>query len=804
MPADSKHRRALRQKAEKLLSETPEKLALMSGTDLKELVHELSVNRIELEIQNEQLRISQEQLEQSRSEYADLYDFAPVGYLTFDERGLISRVNLTAADLLGIERSLLAEKPFAAFIHPESQDLFYLHRQKVAKTTTTQTCQLVLKRSKGGEAFFHAQLESIAAHANGNTTIRTVLTDITEHKLADEKLKASEARHRRLFESPVIGILYANVERITDANDMFLETIGYTREELEAGQIDWRKMTPPEYASRDENGLRQLAETGYAVPFEREYFRKDGTRVPMLIGAALLEREPLAWVCFVIDMSERRRTEEALRRQADLLDLAHCAILVRDMESRITFWNHRAEELYGWTKAEATGHVADTFLKTRFPVPFDEYMAALTREGHWEGELVHTIKDGRQITVLSRQALQRDDAGDPLVVLEINLDITKARRTEQELRQAHKMEALGTLTGGIAHDFNNILASMIGFTELAADRALKGSRQEHCLQRVLDAGLRGRDLIKRMLIFSRKTEQERVPLQLGSLVKETMKLLRASIPSTVKISVKIGSKSGLILADPTQIQQVIMNLCTNGAYAIQEKGGTLDVELGDCSVPPPDEMKPGPYLRLVVRDTGVGIPADIMDKIFDPFFTTKKQGAGTGLGLSVVHGIVEQHDGYITVISEPEKGSTFTVYFPKVKERPHVKTIGEESIPTGHERILFIDDEEDLADIASEMLTDLGYRVESKTSSREALAILRLDPSRFDLVITDQTMPDMTGVELAKEILALRTDMPIILCTGFSHTASEESVRAAGIKGFVMKPLTKREIARTIRKVLDG
>ncbi len=249
-----------------------------------------------------------------------------------------------------------------------------------------------------------------------------------------------------------------------------------------------------------------------------------------------------------------------------------------------------------------------------------------------------------------------------------------------------------------------------------------------------------------------------------------------------------------------------MNLVTNAAHAMREKGGTLNVELGEHNAPlsnGSDGMKPGPYLRLVVRDSGAGIPAEVMDKIFDPFFTTKEQGEGTGLGLSVVHGIVEQHDGYITVESTPGQGSVFTVYFPKVAERPKVKTAGVEPIPTGTERILLIDDEEALAEIGHEMLADLGYRVESKTSSREALAIFRLDPLRFDLVITDQTMPAMTGVELAGEILALRADMPVIMCTGYSQLVDADKAKAAGIKAFAMKPLTKTEIARTVRKVLD-
>jgi two-component system, cell cycle sensor histidine kinase and response regulator CckA len=682
MPGDLKHVRALRQKAEKPLSKKPEELAVKSGADLQKLVHELSVHQVELEMQNEELRQSRELLEASRSEFANLYDFAPVGYLTFDNKtGAITRANLTATSLLGTERRLLIKKPFALFVHPDSQDQLLFHRQKVLETTTTQTCQLVLKRKDGTS--FDAQLESVPVQVNGTTLIRTALTDITE----------------------------------------------------------------------------------------------------------------------------RKRAEEALRRQADLLELAHDIILVRDMDGRITFWNRSAEEKYGWTKAEALGKVTHAFLKTQFPSPFDEYMEALTKKGRWEGELVHTTKGGRQIRVLSRQVLQRDGAGNPLAILEINLDITETRRTEQQLRQALKMEALGTLIGGIAHDFNNILAAMIGFTELAKSRASKGSRQEHHLQRVQDAGLRGRQLVKQLLTFSRKTEQQRVPLQLGSLVKEVTKLLRASIPSTISIDVKIDAKPGLILGDPIQIQQVLMNLCTNAAHAMRERGGALDIELSNYSVSPskgPDGMKSGPYLKLVVRDTGAGIPADIMDKIFDPFFTTKKQGEGTGLGLSVVQGIVTQHDGYISVESAHGEGSAFTIYFPKLEERPKERVAGEESIPGGRERILFVDDEAGLAEMGQEMLTDLGYRVESKTSSREALAMLLHDPSRFDLVISDQTMPDMTGIELAKEVLAVRPDIPVILCTGFSQTTNEESAKAMGVRGFVMKPLTKSEIARTIRKALDG
>jgi len=388
-------------------------------------------------------------------------------------------------------------------------------------------------------------------------------------------------------------------------------------------------------------------------------------------------------------------------------------------------------------------------------------------------------------------------------------DLTEQRIIEQQLRQSHKMEALGTLAGGIAHDFNNILAAIIGFSELLEEDLPEGDSRRRHASRVLEAGKRGRALVKHMLTFSRQSEHEKKPLRLSSIIKESVKLLRASIPSTISIDVNVMSESALIMADPVQVQQVLMNLCTNASYAMREKGGVLDIKLSDFSVGPSNGnthgIEPGLYMKLMVKDTGTGIPAQIKDKIFDPFFTTKVVGEGTGLGLSVVMGIVKQSGGYITLESEPGKGSTFAVYFPKVAVEPVADIkVTETALPIGSERILFVDDEEALLDMGKQALTRLGYEVTCEMSSEAALALFKESPSRFDLVITDQTMPGTTGVELAKKIFAIRPDMPIILCTGYSHLVDTESAKAAGIRGFAMKPLTKREIAKTIRNVLDG
>ncbi|MBW2169460.1 MAG: response regulator, partial [Deltaproteobacteria bacterium] len=385
--------------------------------------------------------------------------------------------------------------------------------------------------------------------------------------------------------------------------------------------------------------------------------------------------------------------------------------------------------------------------------------------------------------------------------------ITEYRKLEAQLQQAQKMEAIGTLAGGIAHDFNNILAAIIGYTEIASLQVAEDDKAKESLKEVLKSGRRAADLVKQILAFSRKGEQERIPVQIGLIVKEALKLLRASLPTTIEIHQNIESDTGIVEADPTQIHQILMNLCTNAGHAMREEGGILEVTLTNVDIDArtirqyPD-MSPGPYLRLSVSDTGEGMTPEILGRIFDPYFTTKEVGEGTGLGLAVVHGIIKDHGGAITVYSEPGKGTTFHVYLPVIEKaaEPEKETL--KPLPTGHERILFIDDEPGLVEIGRVMLGELGYDVVVRTSSIEALELFRIKPDEFELVITDMTMPKMTGDKLAKELMQIRPDIPIILCTGFSKRITEEKAKEIGIKAFVMKPLVMRDLANTVRKAL--
>jgi len=395
-------------------------------------------------------------------------------------------------------------------------------------------------------------------------------------------------------------------------------------------------------------------------------------------------------------------------------------------------------------------------------------------------------------------------------------DITERMKTEAEreklqeqLLEAQKLEAIGTLAGGIAHDFNNILSAIIGYSELAMDFVPKENRARSMLYEIFRAGKRARDLIKQILTFSRQSTPERKPVELHYVIKEALNLLRATIPKTIQIQQDIDINCGTVHADPSQIHQVLMNFCTNAYHAMRENGGILAVSLKPFNIPLQDSIsreigiEPGPYVRLEISDTGHGMTRAILDRIFDPYFTTKKKGEGTGLGLAVVHGIIKSHHGHIGVYSEPGKGSTFTIYLPRIdKKNEAAENVPIDQLPTGTEHILFVDDELPIVSMGREMLRKLGYQVTATTNSVEALHRFMATPDSFQLVITDMTMPEMTGANLAKKILEIR-NIPIILCTGFSDLVNEDKAKAMGFQEYIMKPILARDLAAAIRKVLD-
>jgi signal transduction histidine kinase/CheY-like chemotaxis protein len=390
-------------------------------------------------------------------------------------------------------------------------------------------------------------------------------------------------------------------------------------------------------------------------------------------------------------------------------------------------------------------------------------------------------------------------------VIELFEDITEHLKNEAQLRQAQKLEAIGTLAGGIAHDFNNILSVVLGFTELALNQTKKDTSLSGDLQEVYNAGIRAKKLVSQILTFARQSKEERKPIQVNLIAKEVLKFIRSTIPTTIEIKQNIESNS-FIMGSDTQLHQIIMNLCTNAAHAMSDNGGTLEVALKDVTIDralDKGKLKFGKYVEIKVRDTGVGIEPQIIDKIFEPYFTTKGQGEGTGIGLAAVHGIVETYRGKAFVESILGKGTTFFIYLPIWEESKFELPSNSKEIPIGQERILFVDDEPAITKLTGRILDQLGYSVTTSTSSVEALELFRSKPDAYDLVISDVTMPKMTGDQLTKKLIEIRPDIPVILCTGYSKKFSKESASEIGMKAFINKPIIQADLAKTVRNVLD-
>ncbi|MHB8789713.1 MAG: hybrid sensor histidine kinase/response regulator [Desulfobulbaceae bacterium] len=429
------------------------------------------------------------------------------------------------------------------------------------------------------------------------------------------------------------------------------------------------------------------------------------------------------------------------------------------------------------------------------------------RDGQHHTGVVRHEHSGR-IFLVSTSAIH-DEFGDLKNIVHVARDITVQKELEEELYQARKMEAIGTLAGGIAHDFNNILTSVLGYAELLRDDIIKGRAATDKVDKVIKGALRARDLVRQILTFSRRTMQKPLPLKPHLIISESLKLLRSSLPATIEIRQNIDKEGRMIVADPTKLQQVLMNLCTNALQAMENQKGVLTVHLLDMELSCHDllsdkNLKPGAYVELSVSDTGCGIEDTNLKRIFEPYFTTRGHGKGCGLGLSLVHGIVRDHNGLIKVESEVGKGSTFRVYFPAVREAAGRESKSPpEPVSAGTERILLVDDEEDVVDVQREGLTRLGYQVTISMDSGEAFQLFCANPHGFDLIITDQTMPNMTGVELARKILAIRQDIPVILCTGYSPMVDEEEALATGIRHFVIKPVELAKLTRLVRTTLD-
>ena len=502
------------------------------------------------------------------------------------------------------------------------------------------------------------------------------------------------------------------------------------------------------------------------------------------------------------------KTESQMRKQFEVIaETIPVPLLILNEAGEIYFANLNAQKTYGYS--------AETF--------FELNASALYHSPEDRKRFVKTLLDKGEVNGFRTDLKKSDGSVFPAILfsrrfdfdgqpshLTVVHDLTELIALEKQLQQAHKMESIGTLAGGIAHDFNNILSIILGNTELVLDDTPDWNPAHHNIQQIKTASLRAKDVIRQLLSFSRKTEQEQKPMDISPVLKESLKLIKSSLPSSIEIRENIPDFCHTILADTTQIHQVLINLCTNAAQAMSENGGVLEIAVNTFNRETNiegefDNLPAGNYLELIVKDTGSGIDAKTVEKIFDPYFTTKEVGKGTGMGLAVVHGIIKNHNGYIYVNSAIRKGTCFTIFFPIVADPPEPKSCTiVDTYPQGTETILFVDDEEDIVEIVAQVLTKLGYKVEAFTSPAKALEMFKANPDDFDLVISDMTMPQMSGKILSNKIKALRSDIPIIICTGYSSLMDEKESKIAGISAYAMKPVSMTEMSKLIREILDS
>ena len=627
---------------------------------------------------------------------------------------------------------------------------------------------------------------------------------------AKNELEASEEKFQLAFLSSPDSI---NLNRAEDGvyleiSEGFTKIMGYSREEI-IGKSSFDLNIWNDLKDRDRlvSGLKQF---GVVENQEAVFKGKDGNLKTGLMSARLVKiKNETIILSITRDITERKQMEADRGRWLTAIEQAAEGIMITDINGIIEYVNPSFEKISGYPALELMGQ-NPRILKSgvQDDLFYGRMWETITSGKIWNNRIINKKKTGSYYTEDTTISPVFDPSGKIINFVAVKRDITDEIKMKEKLQQSQKMEAIGTLAGGIAHDFNNILFPIVGHTEMLLEDSPEDSPFRSSLTEIYTGALRARDLVHQILAFARQEKNELKLMKMQPIIKEALKLLRSTIPTTISIGRNIQSDCGPVTADPTQIHQIIMNLATNAYHAMEKNGGELKVNLKEIELSEDDrinpDMVPGRYACLSVADTGTGMNKEVISRIFDPFFTTKGQGKGTGMGLSVVHGIVTAMKGAIQVYSEPGKGTEFHVYLPVVKNVSEKnESFANGPIPGGCEKILLVDDEEAIVTMEKQILERLGYQITSRTSSIEALEAFRAGPDKFDLVITDMAMPHMPGDKLAVELIRIRPRIPILLCTGFSESMSEDKIKNLGIRGFVLKPIIIKDLARKIREALD-
>ena len=662
-----------------------------------------------------------------------------------------------------------------------------------------------LRQTKDGRLITVSVTASPIKDASGKPIgVSKVARDITERKQAEQARLALEERYRALFEYAPDGIVIADPEsHYIDANSSICRMLGYTRDELIG--LHASDIVVHSEIQQIEPALKIIKSK---ADYHREWqFRRKDSSVfaAEVIAAAMPDGNLLG---MIRDITDRKRDQEQIAEQAALLEKARDAILVCDLRGTVLFWNNGAEQIYGWTRQETMGRNIVEFLYADSK-KFKEFNELILRQGEWSGELQHFTRDKREISVESRMTLIRDNEGLPKSVLAINTDITDRKSIEAQLMRAQRMESIGTLAGGIAHDLNNILSPIIlsiGVLKAISDQPQAG----RMLEIIETSAKRGSDIVRQVLSFARGVESQKTLVQPKHLLKDLENIIKDTFPKDIRLQFSAPSEAWTILGDPTQMQQILLNLCVNARDAMPNGGNlTVAVEnslLDEQYATMHIEAKPGRYVIISITDSGSGIPREHLDKIFMPFFTTKDLNKGTGLGLSTVMAIVKSHDGFVNVYSEPGKGSTFKVYLPAMVISPEAReqASAKASLPRGNgEMVLVVDDEPSILTVTNQTLQAFGYRVLTATDGADAVAVYVQHKNEIAVIFTDMMMPVMDGAAVIHALKRINPGVKIIAASGLNAYGGLVNASGAGIKHFLTKPYTAETLLTALRTILD-